>query len=408
VDAAIRAARTRHAYVLGQPGVGKSSLLLHWILDDLEARRAALVIDPHGALVDRVLRSIPPAARRSVLLVDPGDTDYPFGLDILAAPDEPARDRVVQFFIELFMTLYLPDQQGPMLHQAIRNGLRLLMATGGRLPELPLLFTDRTFLRSRLAHVEDAWITHYFERVWLPWNTDKDGFMAYLTSKLSHFVEDRTLRNILGQAGGLDLERCLARRRLVLVNLSPAKIGRLDARLLGMLLLHQLDQLTHRRTEGTPDVHVYVDEFQELGLPQIADLLATARKFGIGLTLAHQALEQLPHALADAIVQNVGTLVLFRQGPGPGAIDLAAALWPRFQERNLYQLSDFEAIVRSVSPEGRPLISRYHAPAPAALSAVDPRGIRAVSRRAIARPRADVEAELLARINRAPAPGVGP
>lgn len=52
IFAAIKVARTRHVHVTGQPGAGKSSLLHALVVDDLEAGRGVLVLDPHGSLVN--------------------------------------------------------------------------------------------------------------------------------------------------------------------------------------------------------------------------------------------------------------------------------------------------------------------------------------------------------------------
>lgn len=395
---AISAARGRHVYVLGQPGAGKSTLLHHLIDDDLRAGRGALVLDPHGTLCQAVVEAAPRTPASSILLVDPGDTQYPFGLNILEALEPEAQDRVVQFVIDLFMTLYLPDQQGPMLHQAIRNGLRLLMATDRLLPELPMLFTDKPYLRKLLERVRDPWVVHYFEKVWLPWSTDKEGSLSYLTSKLSHFVEDRILRNILGQTQGLDLAAALERRAVVLVNLSPARVGSLNRRLLGMLLLHKVDQLMRGRTASAPPNHVYVDELHEVVTPGFQAMLASARKFGIGFVLAHQGLEQLPSSIDVPLVESVGTLVAFRHGPGPGAELLAEALWSRFTARDLLTLPDYQAVARVVGSQGKPQAGRLRPgpPLPRLGESID--AILDASRRAIARPRDEVEAELLARL----------
>lgn len=126
------------------------------------------------------------------------------------------------------------------------------------------------------------------------------------------------------------------------------------------------------------------------------------------------------------MLDNVGTLVLFRQGPGAGLRDLVDILWPRFRERDLQTLPDFHAIVKTIGSGGRPITGRLTidppeerqrngrgsgpgvlrrgalSAAPSGREASDTGGalhaIRAASRRAIARPRAEVEAELLARI----------
>src|SRR5574341_2332993 len=166
--AALTARRELGAYVAGLPGVGKSTLLLHLIRDDVARGRAVCVLDPHGDLVRAVLEQLPTdsATLDRVVLFDPADTDWPIGLNLLDARDERARDLAVQFMLELYEELFLPDHQGPMLHQSLRNGMRLLMETGGILPELPVLFSNHKFLALKLLQSQDPWVRHYFDKVW--------------------------------------------------------------------------------------------------------------------------------------------------------------------------------------------------------------------------------------------------
>src|SRR3989442_12386188 len=173
-------------YIAGLPGVGKTTLLLHLILDDIHAGRACCVLDPHGDLIRAILDRLPDdeATLCRVCLFDPVDTCSPIGLNLLDALTDRSRDLAVQFMLEAYDELFLPDHQGPMLHQSLRNGMRLLMDVGGVLPELSLLFSDRKFLKAKLTQSKDPWVRHYFEQVWLEVTGSPRGeYLAYFTSK---------------------------------------------------------------------------------------------------------------------------------------------------------------------------------------------------------------------------------
>src|SRR5437660_961448 len=82
-------------YVLGVQGVGKSSLLENLIDQDISRGNAAIVIDPHGDLVDHVIAQVPEAGatiREDLLqatisrmfLFDMQDEAYPFGVNVFA------------------------------------------------------------------------------------------------------------------------------------------------------------------------------------------------------------------------------------------------------------------------------------------------------------------------------------
>ena len=65
--------------IIGKPGSGKSSMLEHMILSDLENHTPALLIDPHGLLAERIVSLAPASRKHQITLIEP-----PFGLNLLA------------------------------------------------------------------------------------------------------------------------------------------------------------------------------------------------------------------------------------------------------------------------------------------------------------------------------------
>ena len=401
----LAAKRELGLYISGLPGVGKSTLLLHLILEDIQASRGCCVLDPHGDLVAAVLARCPLDDRvlGRILLFDPGDTEWPIPLNIMNACSERARDLAVQFMIDLYEELFLPDHQGPMLHQSVRNGMRLIMEVGGTLPEVALLFTVRDFLKARLAQCQDPWVRHYFEGVWAKMSESSRGeYLGYFTSKLSRFIEDRMVRNILGQPGGVNLDEFLSGGGILLANLARGATGDLNSRLLGMILLHKLERATLERSsleqnERNP-VNIYVDEFHEFCTTSLINFLGAARKFNVGLTLAHQRLEILPPAIQEAVLGSIAHFVLCRQSSGEGLRALPPLVWPRFGERELLRLPNYQAVARVTRPDGQARLGRLRIPGPGAGSGAAAMRVRQLSREQFARPRAQVEAELLSHL----------
>ena len=73
----------QHMFLLGQTGTGKSTLLEHMILQDIQAGIGIGVIDPHGDLVDDILGKVPYERIQDVILFDLLDEKRPIGLNIL-------------------------------------------------------------------------------------------------------------------------------------------------------------------------------------------------------------------------------------------------------------------------------------------------------------------------------------
>src|SRR5439155_9473809 len=63
----------RHLHVIGPTGVGKSTLLLNLIVQDMAAGRAVVVIEPKGDLIVDVLARVPAERVGDVVLLDPTD-----------------------------------------------------------------------------------------------------------------------------------------------------------------------------------------------------------------------------------------------------------------------------------------------------------------------------------------------
>ena len=400
----LRANQQLGTYVSGLPGVGKSTLLLHLILDDIRAGRACCVLDPHGDLISAILARCPDdrAVLERIVLFDAADMDWPIGINIFDAQTERERDLAVQFMLELYEELFLPEHQGPVLHQALRNGMRLLMECNGSLPELALLFTDKSFVKTKLAQSSDPWIHNYFERVWLPWvGNSHVEMIAYCGAKLSCFVDDLILRQTLGQARGLDFPALLNNGGVLLADLSRGSIGDFNSRLLGMILLHKLERLTMERSrlaaEARPRLNIYVDEFHEFVTPGLLRFLGAARKFNVGVTLAHQRLEALQVRAREAILGAVGQVILFRQVAGDSFSVFLRIMWPRFGDTELLSLRNYHAVGRVTGAGGVASLGRLRVPPPE-MEHDGAACVRTLSRAHYGRLRGEVEAEILERL----------
>src|SRR6266446_572681 len=214
----------RGVYISGKPRTGKSTAILNLVLDDFRHGRAAAVIDPHGELIAAILKYVRLENERDeqrVVVVDPCNLDWPIGIDLLEARDQFEEDLAIQFMIELIERITPAFARGPVLYQGVRNSMRLVFDYGGRLTDIPELLTNRAFRLSRLAAASDPWLYRYWSSVFpdLVKSTEDGGFVAYVTSKFSQFLEDRCLRNIFGQRGGLDFGRAIETGEFLLFDL---------------------------------------------------------------------------------------------------------------------------------------------------------------------------------------------
>jgi hypothetical protein len=408
--------RTRHCYILGATGTGKSTLLYNLLVQDIEAGAGVCLLDPHGDLHRQVLAAVPPRRLKDVILVEPGDAERAVGINFLecAGPHPQVRmNFITNELIRIFHRLYdLSITGGPIFEQYMRNALLLVMdneIAGGTLMDVPLLFEDERYREQLLDHCRNPYTVSFWRRQAEPAGGDASlkNMAPYITSKLNQFTSNALLRPIIGQSRStVDFRACLDQGRIVLVDLPKGVLGQLDTQLLGMLIIGKLFDAALQRTtvpEGQRrPFFLYVDEAHNFTTETVAHLLAEARKFGLYLTLANQNLTQMSGGLVDAILGNVGSLLLFRLGV-PDAERMAPYVKPELRVRDLEDLPDRHVAARLLllGAPSRPFVFSTLAPRP--VRALDPAAQAQAqaelerSRLHYTRPVAEVEQELLRR-----------
>jgi hypothetical protein len=387
----------RHLHALGPTGVGKSTLLLNLITQDMAAGRAVVVIEPKSDLIADVLKYIPSDRIADVVLLDPTDTVRPVGLNPLAL-DGRSPELAADQLLGLFHSLYAAHW-GPRTHDILGASLLTLARSPGMtIAALPLLLTDAGFRRRVVPRVADPIGLAPFWAAFEAWSeAERTAAIAPVMNKLRPLLLRPEMRVIVGQTrASFDLRRVFTERKILLVDLSKGLLGPETSALLGSLVVSQLWQAILGRSSIPPErrhpVFVYVDEFQDyLHLPlDFADALAQARGLGVGFTLAHQYLHQLDPAMRSAVLANAQSRVAFRL-PSEDARAIAAesVLAPEdFQGLGAFQCYAqlvAKAAVQSwcsasTMPPGKPIS--------------DPAMIRAASRGTYGVDRAEIETDL--------------
>lgn len=311
----------RHLHVLGPTGVGKSTLLLNLIAQDMAAQRAVVVIEPKGDLIADVLAQVPSRRVDDVVLLDPTDREYAVGLNPLSPAGRPP-ELVADQLLGLFHALYA-DFWGPRTQDILGASLlTLARLPGSTLTALPLLLTDAGFRRRVVAKVSDPIGLGSFWAGFEAWReAERTNAIAPVMNKLRPLLMRPDIRAIVGQRRPrFTLDQVFTERKILLVNLAAGQVGPETAALLGSLVMSQLWQAILGRSSVPPErrhpVMVVLDEFQSyLRLPvDLADALAQARGHGAGFTLAHQFLHQLDPAMRSAVLANAQSRLAFRLG----------------------------------------------------------------------------------------------
>ena len=371
--------RFRHAYLVGQTGAGKSTLCENMILEDIKRGKGLAVFDPHGDLVEEILQKIPKDRANDVIYLDPADAKHPFGINILEYQDQDQKHFVVQELISIieriFDTKYTGGSSvtGPMFYHYLRMGLLYVMSDPGyptTLMHFYKFFAVPDYYKNfNIKKSKDPLLESFAKSETFNFKRGSDStFSSYIITKFDQFLSDPLIRNIVCQPKStLDFDQIMNDQKILLVNLSKGRLGELNSRFLGMLMISKLYMATLKRAhlaeDKRADFFLYVDEFQNLASTHFENLLAEARKYKVGLVLANQSISQIPEDIANALLGNVGTTISFRISP-KDAEKLKPLLTPTFSERDLTTLPNWQTIVKTTAGSYCPPFTMHTHPAP--------------------------------------------
>lgn len=319
-------ARFRHAYICGQTGTGKSTLLLNMAMHDIEAGHGVGVLDPHGDLVEALLERIPERRLEDVVLIDPADEAAVVGVNLLEAESEVQQEYLVEELARMFTALFDPHRQGivgPRFETMLRQAANLLMA-GDRpasMLDIATVFTDDAVRAHLTRNVTDPVLAEYWlGEMQLKRSSEWQEVISWFRSKFEIFRTSRLVRNVVGQAEStISFSDVLLDQRILLVSLSKGLLGEYNSALVGYIVFARLWSAALERASVRIDqrrpFHLYIDEFQNITNESLPAVLSEARKFRMSLTLANQFFTQIPEFTRDAIMGNVGSRVTFRLGP---------------------------------------------------------------------------------------------
>jgi len=364
--------RMRHTFIIGQTGTGKSTMMESMILQDIRAGRGIAVIDPHGEMVEEILGKIPAKRKKDVVYFNLLDREMPPGFNLLQWSTIEERDIIIDELYQTIDHLYdLRQTGGPIFEQYFRGMLRLLMGdqrTPDFIPtllEFPLCFQDRDFRQWLKKRTTDPQTKDFLKQVEKAGgDASIDNVSPYITSKLTRFLQDSTVKRIVGQEKiTIDFEEVMNSGKILLMNLGKGRFGATVSALIANQVVDRFKLAAMKRGDMKPeqrrDFFLYVDECHNLPAGSFTELLSEARKYRLGLILATQYAAQLKREaghqisgnLFEAITGNVGTILIFRIG-NIDAETMAPVLYPSFSKEDIIGLPNWHGYSR-LQPGGQ-------------------------------------------------------
>jgi hypothetical protein len=338
--------RTRHMYVIGKSGVGKSTLLENMAIQDIARGEGLAVLDPHGSFAEKMLDYIPQERIKDVIYFAPFDTDYPISFNVLEDVGADKRHFVASGLMSTFKKIWVDAWSARMEYILNNILLALLEYPDATLLGVNRMLSDKDFRNKVVLQVTDPGVKAFWNEEFAKYG---DRYMqeagAAIQNKIGQFTANPLIRNIIGQPkSSFDIREAMDNQKILIVNLSKGRIGEQNTALLGSMIITKIYLSAMSRADASParlaelpNFYFYVDEFQSFANESFANILSEARKYKLALVIAHQYVAQMEESVRDAVFGNVGTSISFRVGPLDGEL-LEKVFAPQFTANDLINL----------------------------------------------------------------------
>lgn len=326
--------RSRHMYVIGMTGMGKSTMLENLAIQDIQSGEGVAFIDPHGGTAEKLLSYIPEHRMKDVVYFAPFDDDYPISFNVLEDVDPKRRHLVVDGLMSSFKKIFVDsDGKGTFsarMEYILQNILQALLEyPNSTLLGVNRMLSDKDYRKKVVDNITDPSVKAFWVEEYAKY-TDKFAAEAApaIQNKVGQFTGNPSIRNLVGQPkSSFDIREIMDNRKILIMNLSKGRMGEGNSNLIGSMLITKMYLAAMSRADKTesemrdlPPFNFYVDEFQSFASDSFANILSEARKYKLNLTIAHQYVDQMSEKVKEAVFGNVGTMVVFRVGSADAEI----------------------------------------------------------------------------------------
>ncbi len=345
--------RSQHSYVLGKSGVGKSKFMESIARQDIQRGKALVMIDPHGDLIDDILRFLPKKRHDDLCLIDPSDETNSIAFNPLSNVDENLKNRVAQDLIEVLKKNF-DESWTPKIEHVFRfTLLALLDYPEANFSHIIDMLTDKNFRQKVIKEIKNDFVKRFWAVEFSAWSQKFESeAITPLVNKIGAFLSNPLINKIFTHSENkIDLYDLMNENKIILINLSKGKLGEENSSFFGAIFLTKIKQAGMQRAFLPADkrnqVFIYIDEFQNIVTDTFESLLSESRKYGFAITLSHQYLDQLPLKIKSAVLGNVSTIISFRIS-GNDATEFIKEFNPLLEEKDLMNLAKREYYIKTI------------------------------------------------------------
>ncbi len=347
--------RTRHTYIIGKSGMGKSTLLENMAIQDIQNGEGLAFLDPHGGTAEKLLDFVPEHRIKDVIYFAPFDTEHPLALNVLEKVDINKRHLVANGLMAAFKKVFGEDKFSDRMQYILNNIILTLLENDDEtLMGINRMLSDKDYRRKMISNLKDPSVKSFWlEEFAKAGEKYQQEAAPAIQNKIGQYTSNPLIRNIIGQKKtSFDIREIMDNRKILIVNLSKGKVGEGNANLLGSLLITKIYLAAMSRADAgndnlstLPPFFFYVDEFQNFANESFADILSEARKYNLALTVAHQYIDQMTEEVKSAVFGNVGTMITFRIGAHDAEV-FEKEFAPVFTADDIVNLSAYQIYLR--------------------------------------------------------------
>ena len=255
----------------------------------------------------------------------------------------------------MFIQMYGHEIFGPRIQDYFRNACLLLMdqPEGGTIVDIMRLFTDEAFAEAKIRNLKYPGVAAWWNKTYKKMgDREKAEIIPFIQAKFWPFTTGVYVRNIIGQSkSAFKMYDAMQQKKIILMNLAKGISGEETSKLIGKIIAMQvkLSALKRAKIEEKDRVphYLYVDEFQNYVSQSFESIMSEARKYRLGLVVAHQYTDQLKQGglwgeldLSKTIFGNIGNMFVYKVG-APDAEFLAKEFEPEFSQTDLTSTEAF-------------------------------------------------------------------
>ncbi|EKE28940.1 MAG: hypothetical protein ACD_2C00263G0006 [uncultured bacterium (gcode 4)] len=313
--------RLKHTYIIGKTWVGKSKFMMSLIIDDIKQWRWVWLIDPHGDNFEEALMHIPEERKKDVIIFDPTDEKFPFCMNPLDLKSNESKQVLAKWFIDIFKKFFWSNWNAKLEHVLRMIFLALLDKPESTIFDIIRALTNKDFRYEMIECIKDDVVKNFWtnEFAWWSQQFNTEAIMPIL-NKVWQLLSIDMIKNIFAsKENKLDFRQMMDDGKILLIKLPKWKLQEEIMGFLWAMMITKIFQAAMSRQSEWKDhrrpFYLYVDEFQNFATETFNEILSEARKYGLGLTVAHQFIRQIPQKISEALFWNVWTIVSFRISP---------------------------------------------------------------------------------------------